>query len=120
LGAPYPAFLALGGAVLAFVPGAPKFSIDPEVALALFVAPVLLEAAQVVRRMFDARLSRPAAVVAPTGDDSPAPYEELQLRAIRAARRITFEMRSRDDVGDDAFHRLEEEFDWIEMSLARR
>lgn len=45
VGAPYPAFLALGGAVLAFVPGAPAFSIDPEVALALFVAPVLLDAA---------------------------------------------------------------------------
>jgi CPA1 family monovalent cation:H+ antiporter len=45
VGAPYPAFLALGGAVLAFVPGAPHFSIDPEVALALFVAPVLLDAA---------------------------------------------------------------------------
>src|SRR5262245_64668330 len=45
VGAPYPAFLALGGAVLAFVPGAPRFSIDPEVALALFVAPVLLDAA---------------------------------------------------------------------------
>ena len=45
MGAPYPAFLALGGAVLAFVPGAPRFSIDPEVALALFVAPVLLDAA---------------------------------------------------------------------------
>src|SRR5262245_5259795 len=45
VGAPYPAFLALGGAVIAFVPGAPKFSIDPEVALALFVAPVLLDAA---------------------------------------------------------------------------
>lgn len=45
LGVPYPAFLALGGAVLAFVPGAPKFTIDPEVALALFVAPVLLDAA---------------------------------------------------------------------------
>ena len=45
IGAPYPAFLALGGAVLAFVPGAPAFSIDPEVALALFVAPVLLDAA---------------------------------------------------------------------------
>src|SRR5438477_413247 len=42
VGAPYPAFLALGGAVLAFVPGAPKFSIDPSVALALFVAPMLL------------------------------------------------------------------------------
>jgi monovalent cation/hydrogen antiporter len=45
VGVPYPAFLALGGAVLAFVPGAPKFSIDPTVALALFVAPVLLDAA---------------------------------------------------------------------------
>ena len=45
VGAPYPAFLALGGAVLAFLPGAPRFSIDPTVALALFVAPVLLDAA---------------------------------------------------------------------------
>jgi len=45
VGAPYPAFLALGGAVLAFLPGAPAFSIEPEVALALFVAPVLLDAA---------------------------------------------------------------------------
>src|ERR1700687_1475181 len=45
LGAPYPAFLALGGVVLAFLPGAPRFSIDPAVALALFVAPVLLDAA---------------------------------------------------------------------------
>jgi CPA1 family monovalent cation:H+ antiporter len=45
VGAPYPAFLALGGAVLAFVPGAPVFAIEPELALALFVAPVLLDAA---------------------------------------------------------------------------
>ncbi|HET6956433.1 MAG TPA: cation:proton antiporter, partial [Vicinamibacterales bacterium] len=45
VGAPYPVFLALGGAILAFVPGAPKFSVLPEVALALFVAPVLLDAA---------------------------------------------------------------------------
>src|SRR5262245_13046081 len=45
LGAPYPAFLALGGAVLAFLPGMPTLSIQPEVALALFVAPVLLDAA---------------------------------------------------------------------------
>jgi CPA1 family monovalent cation:H+ antiporter len=45
IGAPYPAFLALGGAMLAFVPGAPRFSVSPEIALALFVAPVLLDAA---------------------------------------------------------------------------
>src|SRR6187551_3115066 len=45
VGAPYPAFLALGGALLAFVPGGPSFTIPPELALALFVAPVLLDAA---------------------------------------------------------------------------
>jgi hypothetical protein len=44
-GAPYPAFLALGGAGLAFVPGVPIFRIEPDLALALFVAPVLLDAA---------------------------------------------------------------------------
>ena len=45
VGAPYPVFLALGGAMLAFVPGAPSFTVPPELALALFVAPVLLDAA---------------------------------------------------------------------------
>ena len=33
VGAPYPAFLALGGAILAFVPGAPAFAIEPDLAL---------------------------------------------------------------------------------------
>jgi CPA1 family monovalent cation:H+ antiporter len=45
VGAPYPVFLALGGVVLAFVPGGPRFTLPPELALALFVAPVLLDAA---------------------------------------------------------------------------
>src|SRR5246127_4954064 len=45
VGAPYPVFLALGGALLAFLPVAPSFSVAPELALALFVAPVLLDAA---------------------------------------------------------------------------
>jgi CPA1 family monovalent cation:H+ antiporter len=44
-GAPYPVFLAVGGALLAFMPGASSFTIPPELALALFVAPVLLDAA---------------------------------------------------------------------------
>jgi CPA1 family monovalent cation:H+ antiporter len=42
---PYPAMLALGGTVLAFIPGVPRIVLDPELALALFVAPVLLDAA---------------------------------------------------------------------------
>jgi monovalent cation/hydrogen antiporter len=45
VGAPYPVFLAIGGALLAFVPGAPVFTIPPDLALAIFLAPVLLDAA---------------------------------------------------------------------------
>src|SRR6188472_1421265 len=44
VGAPYPLFLALGGALLAFLP-VPPFTLPPDLALALFVAPVLLDAA---------------------------------------------------------------------------
>ena len=45
VGAPYPVFLAVGGALLAFVPGTPSFTVPPELALALFIAPILLDAA---------------------------------------------------------------------------
>ena len=42
---PYPAMLALAGTLLAFVPGVPLIRIEPDTALALFIAPVLLDAA---------------------------------------------------------------------------
>ena len=45
IGAPYPALLALAGAGIALMPGVPAVTLDPELALALFVAPVLLDAA---------------------------------------------------------------------------
>lgn len=45
LGFPYPALLALVGAALALFPHLPTVSLDPQLALALFVAPVLLDAA---------------------------------------------------------------------------
>jgi monovalent cation/hydrogen antiporter len=45
VGAPYPVFLAIGGALLAFLPLGPPFTLPPELALAIFVAPVLLDAA---------------------------------------------------------------------------
>jgi Na+/H+ antiporter len=45
VGAPYPVFLALGGALLALLPVVPSFTLPPELALALFVAPILLDAA---------------------------------------------------------------------------
>lgn len=44
-GAPYPALVALAGAALALIPGVPTLALDPELALALFVAPVLVDAA---------------------------------------------------------------------------
>jgi Na+/H+ antiporter len=44
-GLPYPALLALAGAGAGFLPFAPSIVIDPGLALALFVAPVLLDAA---------------------------------------------------------------------------
>ena len=43
--APYPSLLALLGCALVFLPGMPKLILAPDLALALFVAPVLLDAA---------------------------------------------------------------------------
>ncbi|HEV7135001.1 MAG TPA: sodium:proton antiporter [Steroidobacteraceae bacterium] len=45
LGIPYPALLALAGVALALIPGTPSVVLDPQLALALFVAPILLDAA---------------------------------------------------------------------------
>lgn len=45
LGAPYPAMLALAGAGVAVFPWAPHLEIQPRLALTLFIAPVLLDAA---------------------------------------------------------------------------
>jgi CPA1 family monovalent cation:H+ antiporter len=42
---PYPALLALAGVALALIPGTPQVVLDPQLALALFVAPILLDAA---------------------------------------------------------------------------
>jgi Na+/H+ antiporter len=45
LAIPYPTMLAAAGVVLALVPGAPRIELDPHTVLALFVAPVLVDAA---------------------------------------------------------------------------
>ena len=42
---PYPTFLAIGGVLLALAPSGPSWTLEPALALALFVAPVLLDAA---------------------------------------------------------------------------
>src|SRR6201988_4815810 len=45
LAVPYPSPLSIAGGGLAFLPFAPQIRIEPELALALFVAPALLDAA---------------------------------------------------------------------------
>lgn len=45
VGIPYPSLLAVAGFGMAFLPIGPSIAIDPELALALFVAPVLLDTA---------------------------------------------------------------------------
>ena len=45
VGIPYPSLLAITGAALAFARAGPEIQIEPSLALALFVAPVLLDAA---------------------------------------------------------------------------
>ena len=45
IGVPSPALFALAGTGVAFLPHGPRLSLEPDLALALFVAPVLLDAA---------------------------------------------------------------------------
>ena len=49
--------------------------------------------------------------------DSPrSVHEALHRHALGAARQAVLAMRANDEIGDDAFHRIEEELDWLEMS----
>ena len=43
-------------------------------------------------------------------------HAEVHSAAVRAARQAVLEMRDRDEIGDDAFHQIEEELDWLEMA----
>ena len=47
------------------------------------------------------------------------PADPLRRRAIGAARRSILRLRESEDIGDDAFHQLEEEFDWAELSAQK-
>ena len=50
------------------------------------------------------------------GTSFEGPLDSLRLRGIAVARRTTYELRVSGAIGDDAYHVLEEEFDWAEMS----
>ena len=72
-----------------------------------------------IARKYETRLRR-AARSGPAGadevEDTPA-YAEALRRASEAERRRLIELRARGVIGDDAFHRMEEELDWTDMHL---
>ena len=43
-------------------------------------------------------------------------YAHAQRTALQAARRTLLAMRRSGDIGDDAFHAVENELDWMEVS----
>ena len=64
------------------------------------------------RRVRDANRSAPVAA----GDVEGAPvYADALRRAYDAERRKLIELRDSGAIGDDAFHRVEEELDWADM-----
>ena len=53
-------------------------------------------------------------------DESPgqprSAHADLHRAAVAAARQAVLTMRANDEIGDDAFHLMEEELDWLEMA----
>jgi monovalent cation/hydrogen antiporter len=71
----------------------------------------------------EAALARKAYTAALTiaGTETPqgaTKYEQIKLKIIPKQRAKLSEMRESGEIGDEAFHRLEEELDWAELSAA--
>ena len=73
--------------------------------------------ARILRVEYDQMLIR-TQVDDERSDSGQLPADPLRRRAIAAARQTIFAMRQSGEIGDDAFHHLEEEFDWAELSAA--
>jgi CPA1 family monovalent cation:H+ antiporter len=75
-------------------------------------------AAELVRQAFATSLAHE-----PTDGDGSnstrSEHGELVRGALQAARQAVIAMRANDEIGDDAFHRIEEELDWLEMAGGR-
>ena len=71
--------------------------------------------ADALRLEFTAHLASEGADGDPANAARPA-HGELHRTAVDAARQAVLAMRASDEIGDDAFHQMEAELDWIEMS----
>jgi CPA1 family monovalent cation:H+ antiporter len=75
-------------------------------------------AADAVRQEFTAHLGNDGADAA-SGESGHAAHTDLHREALQAARQAVHVMRANDEIGDDAFHEIEEELDWLEMAVSR-
>jgi CPA1 family monovalent cation:H+ antiporter len=71
--------------------------------------------ANAVRHEFTARLQPDKS----GGDSLSSAHSDIHLRAVGAARQAVLEMRANQEIGDDAFHQVEEDLDWLEMAGGR-
>jgi len=74
--------------------------------------------ADAVRQEFKAHLAEASGTVGSAGAARSA-HADIRRGALQAARQSVLAMRDSDEIGDDAFHLLEEELDWLEMADAR-
>ena len=77
------------------------------------IAPDDSPLANIVRKEFKLLLSDEQLNEA---SDAVRAHHDLRHRALHAAREAIFRMRATEEIGDDAFHKLEEELDWLEMA----
>lgn len=71
-----------------------------------------------LRREFTALLD--GTLTSDNRSNNRSPYQTLRARIIAEQRRTLLEMRANGDIGDDAFHQIEERLDWAEMSVSGR
>jgi len=75
--------------------------------------------AEAVRLEFMAHLA-PTGADPEAGDSRRSAHSDIHRGAVEAAREIILAMRANDEIGDDAFHQMEEELDWLEMADGSR
>ena len=73
--------------------------------------------AKAVRHEFTAHLTD--AEAAANAETPRSSHSQLHRGAVEAARQAVLAMRANDEIGDDAFHQIEEELDWLEMAEGR-
>jgi monovalent cation/hydrogen antiporter len=74
--------------------------------------------AEAVRQEFIAHLASDANGSDP-GEGPHAAHTDIHRTAIQAARHAVLQLRNDDAIGDDAFHQMEMELDWLEMAGVR-